>query len=92
MTRTWAPENASRGHVVVLHGRGEHPGVYERLGRRLAADGYTVVAPDREASPESWVAGAGEAARVLAGSDTGALLAWEAALADYVDIGVSTLL
>lgn len=85
MTRTWAPENASRGHVVVLHGRGEHPGVYERLGRRLAADGYTVVAPDREASPESWFAGAGEAARVLAGSDTGALLAWEAALAEPVD-------
>lgn len=70
MTRTWTPENASRGHVVALHGRGEHPGVYERFGRRLAAGGYTVVAPDRDSAPASWFAGAGESARVLAVSET----------------------
>jgi pimeloyl-ACP methyl ester carboxylesterase len=31
-----------RGTVVVLVGRGEDPGVYERLGRRLSADAYRV--------------------------------------------------
>jgi alpha-beta hydrolase superfamily lysophospholipase len=33
---------APRGTVVVLPGRGERPGVYERFGRRLAADAYRV--------------------------------------------------
>ena len=33
---------APRGTVVVLVGRGEHPGVYERLGRRLAVDAWRV--------------------------------------------------
>jgi alpha-beta hydrolase superfamily lysophospholipase len=33
---------APRGTVVVFVGRGEHPGVYERLGRRLAADAWRV--------------------------------------------------
>ena len=33
---------ALRGTVVVLPGRGEAPGVYERFGRRLAADSYRV--------------------------------------------------
>jgi alpha-beta hydrolase superfamily lysophospholipase len=36
------PELAPRGTVVVLAGRGERPGVYERFGRRLAADAYRV--------------------------------------------------
>ncbi|WP_083459972.1 alpha/beta hydrolase [Jiangella muralis] len=36
----------ARGTVVVLPGRGEHGGVYERFGRRLAADGYVVRALD----------------------------------------------
>ncbi|HEY2206827.1 MAG TPA: alpha/beta hydrolase [Pseudonocardia sp.] len=42
----WPPEGTSRGTVVVLPGRGEHPGVYRRLGQRLSFDGYTVVATD----------------------------------------------
>lgn len=33
---------APRGTVLVLVGRGEHPGVYERLGRRLAVDAWRV--------------------------------------------------
>ncbi len=31
-----------RGTVVLLPGRGESPQVYERFGRRLAADAYRV--------------------------------------------------
>ncbi|GAB2672770.1 hypothetical protein GCM10027271_36930 [Saccharopolyspora gloriosae] len=88
MTRTWVPDSASRGHVVVLHGRGEHPGVYERFGRRLAVDGYTVVVPDLAAEPgepAAWFADAGDTARILVGTDTGALRAWEAALSSSVD-------
>lgn len=42
----WTPEGTSRGTVVVLPGRGEHPGVYARLGRRLSFDGWTVAVPN----------------------------------------------
>ncbi|MGY0489834.1 alpha/beta hydrolase [Streptomyces sp. WG-D5] len=47
MTRTYAdhfaPEGVlTRGTVLVVPGRGETPGVYERFGRRLAADAYRV--------------------------------------------------
>ncbi|MFI0507495.1 hypothetical protein ACH3WN_32360 [Streptomyces albogriseolus] len=40
--RAWdEPEGiAPHGTLVVLPGRGEHGGVYERFGRRIAADGY----------------------------------------------------
>ncbi|MFF6958754.1 serine aminopeptidase domain-containing protein [Streptomyces sp. NPDC008317] len=78
---------AHRGTVVLLPGRGEHPGVYERFGRRLAADAYVVHVLDvpEDGDPEP-VAGAVEAiaagaARplVLAGSDSGALHALAAA-------------
>ena len=31
-----------RGVLVVVPGRGEHPGVYERFGRRISSDGYLV--------------------------------------------------
>jgi alpha-beta hydrolase superfamily lysophospholipase len=44
-TRTWLPADdrvAIRGTLVVLPGRGEHGGAYERFGLRLAADGYAV--------------------------------------------------
>ncbi|MCA1187153.1 MULTISPECIES: Rrf2 family transcriptional regulator [unclassified Saccharopolyspora] len=85
MTRSWVPETASRGHVVVLHGRGEHPGLYERFGRRLAVDGYTVVVPDLGTGPADWFDGAGDTARILVGTDTGALRAWETALETEVD-------
>jgi len=70
--------------VVVLPGRGERPGVYQRLGKRLAADAYRVrvVGDATEHLEEITVqvkALLGDADRpgpaVLVGSDTGALLA-----------------
>ncbi|WP_328952655.1 alpha/beta hydrolase [Kitasatospora purpeofusca] len=86
-----------RGTVLLLPGRGEHPGVYARFGRRLAFDGYRVVvravpAAGSAAGPAlpdpADLAGPVAEARaiappgapvVLAGSDTGALLALAAA-------------
>lgn len=97
----WEPAAgvAVRGTVLLLPGRGEHPGVYARFGRRLAFDGYRVVAQASPGSSATQVlpavgaglpdlAGAVAEARVaappgtpvvLAGSDTGALLALAAA-------------
>jgi Rrf2 family protein len=74
----FTPAAAVRGTVVVLVGRGENPGVYTRLGRRLAFDGYAVVVPHADATdPEVTAALAeGAGARVLLGSDAGALRAW----------------
>ncbi|MEE4543872.1 alpha/beta hydrolase [Streptomyces sp. V4-01] len=82
-TASWYPDPSlvRRGTVVLLPGRGEHPGVYERFGRRLAADAYVVhvldVAPDQPvAQTAAQVARTAEGAAgplVLAGSDTGAL-------------------
>ncbi|GGU22085.1 alpha/beta hydrolase [Streptomyces coeruleorubidus] len=80
---------APRGTLVLLPGRGEHGGVYERFGRRIAADGYRVRAlPDPSPTPETVTDQAAKllrdetlpGPRVLAGSDTGALYAaWLAA-------------
>lgn len=72
-----APAITPRGTVLLLPGRGEHPGVYARFGRRLAFDGYVVRAL---AGPEGLAALVAEARElnapvVLAGSDTGALSA-----------------
>jgi len=73
-----------RGTVVVIPGRGEQPALYERFGRRLAADAYRVrVVTDPAADAglaQAQVAGFLSdpdlpAPRVLAGSDTGALFA-----------------
>ncbi|MFE9067973.1 alpha/beta hydrolase [Streptomyces violaceusniger] len=87
---SWQPPTGilPRGTLLVLPGRGEHGGTYERFGRRLAADGYVVHALDTV--PEHTVrevltkvaAAAGErpaAPIVLIGSDTGALQALHAA-------------
>ncbi|GAA2613111.1 alpha/beta hydrolase [Streptomyces axinellae] len=78
------PAVAPRGTLLVLPGRGEHPGVYERFGRRLAADGYVVHA--LELPPDAGTAEVRAAIRsaagdepaaplVLVGADTGALQA-----------------
>ncbi|GAA4620065.1 alpha/beta fold hydrolase [Actinoallomurus vinaceus] len=87
--RTWlpAPELHQRGTVVLFPGRGEHSGVYERLGRRLSADGYAVHAADSTPGDdldlltrlvsETPVTGP----LVVAGSDTGALQALAVAAA-----------
>jgi alpha-beta hydrolase superfamily lysophospholipase len=83
---TWdePPGLAPRGTIVVLPGRGEQPGLYERFGRRLAADAYRVrVVGDATADVDAVGVGVkalvDEADRpgpvVLVGSDTGALLA-----------------
>lgn len=83
---TWdePPGLAPRGTVVVLPGRGERPGLYERFGRRLAADAYRVrVVGDATSDVDAVGVGVKalveEADRpgpvVLVGSDTGALLA-----------------
>ena len=90
--RTWQPPEGlrTRGTLVVLPGRGEHGGVYERFGRRLAADAYAVHAVDVSAHDDSAAVATtvsellSEAASpvVLVGSDTGSLhaLALAAAL------------
>lgn len=82
-TASWYPAEGlvRRGTVVLLPGRGEHPGVYERFGRRLAADAYVVhvldVAADqdveRTAADVARTAEGAATPLVLAGSDTGAL-------------------
>src|ERR1700753_1477003 len=70
-----------RGTVVLIPGRGEEPGAYERFGRRLAADAYRVhVVASPVGDPDVTVeqiggALAGPGPFVLSGSDTGALFA-----------------
>lgn len=73
-----------RGTLIVLPGRGESPPVYERFGRRLAADAYrvhVVRAPSDAAGPtrsqiDGVLAGADpEKPVVLVGSDAGAAYA-----------------
>lgn len=76
-----------RGTVVLLPGRGEHPGVYERFGRRLASDAYVVHVldvpqdrtPEQVAAAVDAIAAGAATPLVLAGSDTGALHALTAA-------------
>ncbi|WP_184503647.1 alpha/beta hydrolase [Streptomyces botrytidirepellens] len=72
---------APRGTLVLLPGRGEHGGVYERFGRRISADGYRVRAlGDASSDPEALTEAAAKllrdethpGPRVLVGSDTGA--------------------
>jgi Rrf2 family protein len=78
----FVPEAAVRGTVVVLVGRGENPGVYARLGRRLAFDGYAVVVPQTAATDAEITAALADAqgARILLGSDSGAVRAWATAV------------
>ncbi len=42
----WVPSGESRGTIVIAHGLGEHAGRYAQLAGELAAEGWTVVAPD----------------------------------------------
>ncbi|GLY85412.1 alpha/beta hydrolase [Actinoallomurus iriomotensis] len=83
--RSWLPagELHQRGTVLLFPGRGEHGGVYERLGRRLSADAYAVHAADSTPGDDldtlarlvDEVAATSTGPIVLAGSDTGALQA-----------------
>ncbi len=78
---------AARGTLIVLPGRGEHGGVYERFGRRLAFDAYRVRAlGDPSADPSVLDEAAKLLAdeslpgpKVLVGSDTGARYALQVA-------------
>lgn len=79
--RTWHEPTAgpdARGTVVLLVGRGETPEVYERFGRRLAADAYRVVAVgthDPSAPAVAALLADLPAPHVLLGVDVGALTA-----------------
>jgi alpha-beta hydrolase superfamily lysophospholipase len=85
-TIQWAtPEGpAPRGTIIVIPGRGEQPSLYNRFGRRLAADAYHTVAvtnpvddPARSRHQVAELVEASDSPRplVLVGSDTGALFA-----------------
>jgi pimeloyl-ACP methyl ester carboxylesterase len=72
---------AARGTVIVVVGRGEHPGLYERFGRRISADAWKVRAVADPITQESIAAQqiAGLLSdpdlpepKVLVGSDSGA--------------------
>ena len=43
---SWLPDGDVRAVVVLLHGYAEHLGLYDALGRRLAAEGHAVHAMD----------------------------------------------
>lgn len=89
--RTWhepAPGPAARGTLVVLVGRGETAEVYERLGRRVAADGYRVVAVgEPRPAPQAVTAllATLPAPHVVLGADAGALAAVRVARTGEVD-------
>ncbi|GAA4489028.1 alpha/beta fold hydrolase [Actinoallomurus oryzae] len=82
---SWPPAGDlhPRGTVVLFPGRGEHGGVYERLGRRLSADAYAVHAADSTPGDDletlarlvDEIGATATGPIVLAGSDTGALQA-----------------
>ncbi|SNQ51947.1 Lysophospholipase [Frankia canadensis] len=93
------PAIAPRGTVLLVAGRGEHPGVYERFGSRVAFDGYRVRAlGDPTRDPDAVTADLRTlladpdlpAPRVLAGSDAGA--AFAAALVATGAVRVDALL
>ena len=94
---SWLPPTpgpAVRGTVILLAGRGEHAGVYERFGRRLAFDAYAVhalsVSPEDDPADlrDQVAALAADAVApiVLAGSDTGALHALALVVESKVDV------
>lgn len=78
---------AARGTLIVLPGRGEHGGVYERFGRRLSFDAYRVRALDDPSADPSVLDEAAKlladeslpGPKVLVGSDTGARYAVQVA-------------
>ncbi|MBK3577552.1 lysophospholipase [Streptomyces sp. MBT65] len=89
---------AARGTLIVLAGRGEHGGVYERFGRRLGFDAYRVRAlGDPTADPAVLEQAAKLLAdeslpgpKVLVGSDTGTRYALQ--LAAEQTAGVDALI
>ncbi|MFJ1764824.1 alpha/beta hydrolase [Amycolatopsis sp. NPDC088138] len=86
---SWAPPAGTtvRGTVVLLPGRGEHAGIYPRLGARLAFDGYRVTVPPADL-PVKVTAGPGPV--VLLGHDTGAVRALDLAASLPVDAVIAS--
>jgi pimeloyl-ACP methyl ester carboxylesterase len=89
------PALAARGTVIVIAGRGEHPGVYERFGTRIAFDGYRVRAVGDPTADSEFVEQQIRALladdslpgpTVLAGSDAGALFAAALAARGRVEV------
>jgi alpha-beta hydrolase superfamily lysophospholipase len=88
------PALAPRGTVIIVPGRGEHGGLYERFGTRLAFDAYRVRAvsdPTRDdRAPDQIADLAGDVdlpgPKVLVGSDTGALFAVAAVATGQVKV------
>ncbi|TQJ29856.1 alpha/beta hydrolase [Microbacterium sp. SLBN-146] len=72
----WSPPPSVRvrGTLAVVAGSGETTRVYERLGRRLAGDGYLVGVFETDAANDAaaWLAAQQVEPRVLVGSDSGA--------------------
>ncbi|WP_298039901.1 alpha/beta hydrolase [uncultured Microbacterium sp.] len=67
------PAERVRGTIALVTGRGERAPVYERFGRRLSADGYSVAVFEGDAeAAASWLGIVEGGVRVLAGSDAGA--------------------
>lgn len=75
----WTPPAGVRvrGALALIGGGGESTRVYERFGRRLSADGYSVAVFEATAAPAAaeWLASQPDSPRVLAGSDRGAAAA-----------------
>jgi len=46
LRRRWNPEGAPRAAVLLIHGKGEHSGRYQRTGALLAEAGFLVVSID----------------------------------------------
>ncbi len=82
----WAPPAAVRvrGSLALVAGAGEAARVYERFGRRLSTDGYTVgVFETAEATDATaWLREQPDAPRVLVGSDAGAAVVLQLAADD----------
>jgi pimeloyl-ACP methyl ester carboxylesterase len=69
----WTPPARVRGTLAVVTGRGERAAVYERFGRRLSTDGYTVGVFEEDVDAATgWLAESTDGPRVLVGSDAGA--------------------
>lgn len=69
----WTPPARVRGALALVTGRGERAAVYERFGRRLSADGYTVGVFETDADDAaSWLGPQSDGPRVLVGADAGA--------------------
>ncbi|GMW01379.1 MAG: lysophospholipase [Candidatus Hydrogenedentota bacterium] len=45
--RSWSPQGQATAAVIIVHGYGHHSGSFDETGRRLAAEGFAVLAYDQ---------------------------------------------